>query len=119
MALLAVASVVTTVDVWGWWNLASQFFEINGQIALISYIAHHFYGITLLGVILGLYRALEVIGLTLIIISYFVMVLVFAYLWLPFRKDRSAYWDIAVAYLILFLALIGRWILAVLEFWAF
>ncbi len=119
MALLAVASVVTTVDVWGWWNLASRFIEVNGQIALISYIAHHFYGITLLGVILGFYRALEVIGLTLIIISYFVLVLVFAYFWLPFRKGRSAYWDIGIAYLILFLALFGRWILAVLGFWTF
>jgi uncharacterized membrane protein len=119
MALLAVASVVTTVDVWGWWNLASQFFEVNGQVALISYIAHHFYGITLLGVILGLYRALEVLGLTLIIISYFVLALVFAHFWLPFRKNRTAYWDIAVTYLILFLALFGRWVLAVVGFWTF
>jgi uncharacterized membrane protein len=119
MALLVVASVVTTVDLWGWWNLGSQFIEVNGQIALISYIAHHFYGITLLGVILGFYRALEVIGLSLVIISYFVLVLVFAYFWLPFRKGRSAYWDIAVTYLILFLALFGRWILAIIGFWAF
>ena len=119
MALLAVASVVTTVDVWGWWNLASRFIEVNGQLALISYLAHHFYGITLIGVILGFYRALEVIGLTLIIISYFVLILVFAYFWLPFRKGRSAYWDIGTAYLILFLALFGRWILAVVGFWTF
>jgi len=119
MALMTVASVVTTVDVWGWWNLASRFFEVNGQVALISYIAHHFYGITLLGVILGLYRALEVLGLTLIIISYFALALVFVYFWLPFRKDRTAYWDIVVTYLILFLALFGRWVLAVLGFWTF
>ncbi|MDO8055649.1 MAG: heparan-alpha-glucosaminide N-acetyltransferase domain-containing protein, partial [Candidatus Hermodarchaeota archaeon] len=51
MALLATAIVLTTVDLWGWWNLGSRFFAVNGQIALISYIAHHLYGIIFFGVL--------------------------------------------------------------------
>lgn len=119
MSLLAVASVVTTVDVWTWWNRASRFFEMNGQIALISYIAHHLYGIILFGVILGFYRALDMIGYTLITLSYFLISMVFAYFWLPIRKQHTAYWDIAVTYIILLIALLGRWVLALLGFWPF
>jgi len=119
MALLAVVSVIITVDVWKWWNPASQFFEINGQIALISYIAHHLYGIVLFGVILGFYRLIGVIGWVLITISYFGLSLLFAYFWLPFRKKRSSYWDITITYLILLIALIVRWILALFGYWAF
>ncbi|MFW9934982.1 MAG: heparan-alpha-glucosaminide N-acetyltransferase domain-containing protein, partial [Candidatus Thorarchaeota archaeon] len=61
MALLSVASIIVTVDVWQWWNPASQFLEINGQIALISYVAHHLYGIVFFGVILGFYRSVGVL----------------------------------------------------------
>jgi uncharacterized membrane protein len=119
MALLAVASVVTTVDVWRWWNPLSQFFEVNGQITLISYLAHHLYGIVFFGVILGFYRALDVIGYAAITLSYFSLSLIFAYFWLPFRIKRSSYWDILVSYLVLIVALFGRWIFAVLGFWVF
>jgi uncharacterized membrane protein len=117
MAILAVASVIATVDVWQWWNLGSLFFEINGQIALISYIAHHLYGIVLFGVILRLYRAVGVLGWILITLSYVGISLAFAYFWLPFRKQRSSYWDIAVTYLILLVALDARWYLALLGYW--
>ena len=119
MALLAVASVITTVDVWRWWNPASQLFEINGQIALISYIAHHLYGIVFFGVILGFYRTIGVLGWILITLSYFGLSFIFAYFWLPFRTKRSAYWDIAFSYLILVIALTARWYLSLLGFWAF
>ncbi len=119
MSLLAVASVFLTVDVWRWWNPLSRFFEINGQIALISYIAHHLYGIVFFGVILGYYRALDVIGWASITLSYFVISLMFAYFWLPFRKKHSSFWDIAVTTLILLGALVGRWGFALLGFWVF
>ena len=119
MALLAVAGVITTVDAWRWWNPASRIFEINGQIALISYVAHHLYGIVFFGVILGFYRTIGVVGWILITLSYFSISLVYAYLWLPLRKKRTAYWDIAVTYLILFFALITRWWLALLGYWVF
>lgn len=119
MALLAVASVILTVDVWKWWNPISRFFEMNGQVALISYIAHHLYGIVLFGVILGFYRSIGVLGWILITISYFGLSLLFAYFWLPFRSKRSVYWDIAATYIVLFIALGARWILALNGFWAF
>jgi hypothetical protein len=119
MALLAVVAVLVTVDLWRWWNATSWFIEINGQVALISYVAHHLYGIVLFGVILGFYRVIGVIGWILITVSYFGLSFVFAYFWLPFRKKRSAYWDIAITFLVLFLALIGRWILALQGYWAF
>ncbi len=119
MALLAVASVLLTVDVWKWWNPISRLFEINGQIALISYIAHHLYGIILFGVILGFYRTIGVIGWILITVSYFGLSLFFAYFWLPFRSKRSVYWDIAATYIVLFIALGVRWILALNGFWTF
>jgi uncharacterized membrane protein len=119
MALLTVAIVITTVDLWSWWNMGSRFFEVNGQIALISYIAHHLYGITLFGVLLGFYRALDIIGYTLITLSYFFISLGFAYFWLPYRKHRSAFWDIGITYLILALALTSRWFLALAGVWVF
>ncbi len=119
MALLTVASVVTTVDVWQWWNPASRFFEINGQIALISYVAHHLYGIVFFGVILGFYRTIGIGGWLLITLSYFCLSVLFAYFWLPFKKRRSSYWDIVLTYLILFFALGGRWMFALLGLWGF
>jgi uncharacterized membrane protein len=119
MAILAVASVVTTVDVWQWWNPASRFFELNGQIALISYVAHHLYGIVFFGVILGFYRVIGIGGWLLITVSYLGLSLLFAFFWMPFRKKRSSYWDIAIAYLILFIALGARWNFALLGLWAF
>lgn len=119
MALLTVAIVITTVDLWGWWNLGSRFFEVNGHIALISYIAHHFYGIVLFGLILGFYHALDFVGYALVTLSYFFLSLLFAYFWQPIRKHRSAFWDIGVTYLILTLALVGRWFLALMGFWIF
>ncbi len=119
MSLLTVASVITSIDIWRWWSKFGQFFEVNGQITLISYLSHHFYGIILLGVLLGLYRSLEIFGLSLIIISYFLLSFLFAYFWLPFRKKRSSYWDIVASYLILITALVGRWILAAQGYWAF
>ena len=119
MALLAVVAVLVTVDVWRWWNVVSRCIEVNGQIALISYVAHHLYGIVLFGVILGFYRVIGIIGWILITVSYFGLSLVFAYFWLPFRKKRSAYWDIAITFMVLFLALIGRWILALQGYWVF
>ncbi len=119
MTLLAVACVITSVDVWQWWNSASRFFEMNGQIALISYVAHHLYGIVLFGVILGFYRTIGILGWILITSSYFVIFLAFAYFWLPFRRKRSSFWDIAVTYLILLIALIARWMFALLGYWVF
>jgi hypothetical protein len=119
MALLATAAVLTTVDLWSWWNIGSRFFELNGQIALISYIAHHLYGIVLFGVLLGFYRALDVAGYMLVTFSYFLISLGFGYFWLPFRKRRSALWDIGVTYLILALALLSRWVLGLSGFWVF
>jgi hypothetical protein len=119
MALLAAATVLTTVDLWGWWNIGSRFFELNGQIALISYIAHHLYGIIFFGVLLGFYRALDIVGYTLITLSYFLISLCFAFFWLPIRKRRSALWDIYVTYLILALALVVRCNLAFAGFWVF
>ncbi len=119
MALLAVASVITAVDVWRWWNAASQFVEVNGQITLISYVAHHLYGIVFFGVILGFYRTVGVVGWVLITLSYFGLSLAFAFFWLPFRKKRSVFWDIAVTYIILLIALIARWIFSLLGYWAF
>ncbi len=119
MALLAVASVLLTVDVWKWWNPVSRFFEMNGRVALISYIAHHLYGIVLFGVILGFYRTIGVLGWILITVSYFGLSLLSANFWLPFRSKRSVYWDIAATYLILMIALGMRWILALNGFWAF
>jgi uncharacterized membrane protein len=119
MALLATAIVLTTVDLWDWWNIGSRFFEMNGQIALISYIAHHLYGIIFFGVLLGFYQALDVVGYTMILLSYFLISLGFAYIWLPFRKQRSAFWDIGVTYLIVTLALVSRWYLALSGFWVF
>jgi uncharacterized membrane protein len=119
MALLFVASVIVTVDVWQWWNPFSQFLEINGQIALISYVAHHLYGIVFFGVILGFYRSIGVLGWILITLSYFGLSLLFANFWLPFRKQRSSYWDVVVTYLILLIALIMRWVLSLLGYWAF
>jgi hypothetical protein len=119
MAILTVASVLTTVDVWQWWNPASRFFEMNGQIALISYVAHHLYGIVFFGVILGFYRVIGIGGWLLITVSYLGISLLFAFFWLPFRKKHSSYWDIAVTYLVLFIALGARWIFALLGLWAF
>jgi uncharacterized membrane protein len=119
MALLTVLCVITTVDVWRWWNPFSRYFEMNGQIALISYVAHHLYGIVLFGVILGFYRNITHLGWWLITVSYLALSWVFAYFWLPFRQKRSSYWDIAITYLILFVALGGRWLLALQGFWAF
>jgi hypothetical protein len=119
MAILTVASVITTVDVWQWWNPASRFFEMNGQIALISYVAHHLYGIVFFGVILGFYRVIGIGGWLLITVSYLGISLLFAFFWLPFRKKHSSYWDIAVTYLVLFIALAARWIFALLGLWAF
>ncbi len=119
MTLLAFASVVTTVDAWHWWNPLSRFFEVNGQITLISYLAHHLYGIVFFGVLLGFYRAIDVIGYIAITMSYFGLSLIFAYFWLPFRNKHSSYWDILVSYFILIFALYGRWIFALLGFWAF
>lgn len=119
MALLAVVAVIVTVDLWRWWNVTSWFIEVNGQVALISYVAHHLYGIVLFGVILGFYRVIGVLGWILISVSYFGLSLVYAYFWLPFRKKRSAYWDIAMTFIVLFLAMIGRWILALQGYWAF
>ena len=119
MTLLAIATVVTTVDAWHWWNPLSRFFEVNGQITLISYLAHHLYGIVFFGVLLGFYRAIDVIGYMAITLSYLVLSLIFTFFWLPFRNKRSSYWDILVSYLILIIALYGRWIFAVLGFWVF
>jgi hypothetical protein len=70
-------------------------------------------------VILGFYRSIGVLGWILITISYFGLSLLFAYFWLPFRSKRSVYWDIAATYIVLFIALGVRWILALNGFWAF
>ncbi|MFW9831151.1 MAG: hypothetical protein ACFFD8_05205, partial [Candidatus Thorarchaeota archaeon] len=77
------------------------------------------FGIILFGVILGFYRNLELIGYSLITLSYFVITMVFAYFWFPIRKPRTATWDIALSYIILISALIGRWVLADFGFWFF
>ncbi|MFX1492100.1 MAG: hypothetical protein ACFFBU_07550, partial [Promethearchaeota archaeon] len=71
------------------------------------------------GVLLGFYRAIDVIGYIAITMSYFGLSLIFAYFWLPFRNKHSSYWDILVSYFILIFALYGRWIFALLGFWAF
>ena len=100
-ALLLVAAAVATVDLWGWWNPAYRFFEVNGQIALIIYIAHHLYGYNLLCLALGLHHQLEAFGLALALVSYFAPTLLFAKLWLPIRRRHTSLIDLASAYALL------------------
>ena len=119
MSLLLVAAGVTAIDLWRWWNPAFRFCEINGQIALITYVAHHLFGILWLGVILGLYRHLDVVGLSVVLAAYFVALLLFARLWLPFRRGRSWFFDIGVAYLLLIVGLAVRFAFAGLGLWIF
>lgn len=119
MSLLFVAAGVTTIDLWRWWNPVFRFCEINGLIALITYVAHHLVGILWLGVILGLYRHLDVVGLSLILVVYFAGLLLFAKLWLPFRRARSGLWDIGVTYLLLGIGLAARLAFASAGFWVF
>jgi hypothetical protein len=119
MSLLFVAAGVMTIDAWRWWNPAFRFCEVNGQIALITYIAHHLFGILGLGIILGLYRQLDVVGLSAILIAYFAGLLLFARLWLPFRRGRSGFLNIALAYLLLGIGLAVRFLFAWLGRWTF
>lgn len=119
MSLLLVAAGLTTIDLWRWWNPAFRFCEINGQIALITYVAHHLVGILWLGVILGLYRQLDVVGLSLILVVYFAGLLLFARFWLPFRRSRSGFLDIGVTYLLLGIGLAVRFAFASLGLWVF
>jgi len=119
MSLLLVAAGVTTIDLWRWWNPAFRFCEINGQVALITYVAHHLFGILWLGVILGLYRHLDVVGLSVVLVVYFAALLLFARLWLPLRRGRSGFLDIGVTYLLLIVGLAVRFVFAGLGLWAF
>jgi uncharacterized membrane protein len=118
LSLIVIAIVVLTVDLWRWWNFASRFIEIQGLTSLFTYIAHHFYGPFFLGQILGLYHALDMIGLILIILSYFLIATVFALVWLPYRQGRSSYWDIAIAYILLLAGLIFRAFLVMQGVWS-
>jgi uncharacterized membrane protein len=119
MSLLFVAAGVTTIDVWRWWNPAFRFCEINGQIALITYIAHHLFGILGLGIILGLYRQLDALGLSVILVGYFAGLLVFARLWLPYRRGHSGWLNIVLAYFLLGIGLAVRFYFTWLGVWTF
>jgi uncharacterized membrane protein len=119
MSLLFVAGGVTTIELWHWWNPVFLFCQVNGKVALITYIAHLLYGPFWLGVIVGLYRQLDVTGLSIVLIVYFVALMVFAQVWLPFRRKRSSLLDVAAAFLLITIGLAVRFVLASLGFWAF
>jgi uncharacterized membrane protein len=119
ISLLFVAAGVTAIDLWRWWNPVFLFCQVNGKVALITYIAHLLYGPFWLGVILGLYRQLDAVGLSLILVSYFAGLLLFAQVWLPFRRGRSSLLDVAAAYLLLGIGLVVRFVFAWLGFWTF
>ncbi len=118
LSLIIIAAVLLTVDLWRWWSPVSRFVEIQGLTALITYIAHHFYGPFFLGQVLGLYHALDLLGLIIITLVYFIIITVFAFIWLPFRQRRSSYYDIAFSFGLLFAGLAFRVILVVQGVWS-
>ena len=113
-AMLLVAAAVAMVDLWRWWNPAYRFFEVNGRIALITYIAHHLYGYNLLCLALGLHHQLEAVGLVLALASYFGPALLFAKFWLPIRRRHTSLIDLAAAYTLLSAGLAVRLALSAL-----
>ncbi|MFX1474821.1 MAG: heparan-alpha-glucosaminide N-acetyltransferase domain-containing protein [Promethearchaeota archaeon] len=120
LSLFIVAGVVTTVDLWRWrWSPIPEFCEMNGQIMLITYIGHMLYCPLLLSHTLGFIQNLEVVGFFLAVIGYFIISMIFAWFWLPYRRRHSSRVDYAATFILLAIGVTWRFVFAYLGIWSF
>ncbi len=119
LAFLITAAVVTTVDLWRWrWSPIPQFCEVNGQMMLITYIMHFLYCPLLLTHTLGFVQNMEVVGFFIAVVGYFVLSMVFARFWLPFRFKNSSRVDYYATFVLLAIGVLWRIIFAYLGIWS-